>query len=76
MNLYEQLKPEIKEILCKEAENYSACIECIFEELKTKNRYSELTIDSVRTLHTFANMYTYQLTSSDVLFGEHIFNTK
>ena len=75
MNLYDKLKPEIKEILNKEAENYSICIECIFEELKTKNRYSELTIDSVRTLHTFANMYTYQLTSSDVLFGDHIFNT-
>ena len=75
MNLYEQLKPEIKATLCQEAENYSACIECIFEELKTKTRYSELTIDSIRTLHTFANLYSYKLTSSDVLFGEHIFNT-
>lgn len=76
MNLYEQLKPEIKATLCKEAKDYEACIECIFDELKTKTRYSELTIDSIRTLHTFANMYTYQLTSSDVLFGDHIFNTK
>jgi len=75
MSLYEQLKPEIKEILCKEAENYSACIECIFEELKTKNRYSELTIDSVRTLHTFANISAYKLIATDVLYGEHIFNT-
>ena len=76
MNLYEQLKPEIKATLFKEAKDYEACIECIFDELNTKTRYSELTIDSIRTLHTFANMYTYQLTSSDVLFGDHIFNTK
>ncbi len=75
MTLYDKLKPEIKEILDKEAETYGICIECIFDDLKTKTRYSELTIDSIRNLHTFANMYTYKLTSSDVLFGEHIFNT-
>ena len=76
MTLYDLLKPEIKATLCKEAETYETCIECLFEDLKTKTRYSELTIDSIRTLHTFANLYTYQLTSSDVLFGDHIFNTK
>jgi len=76
MNLYDQLKPEIKAILCKEAETYETCIKCIFDELKTKTRYSELTIDSVRTLHTFANLHSYQLSTAEVLFGEHIFNTK
>ena len=49
MNLYDQLKPEIKATLYKEAKTYETCIECIFEELKTKTRYSELTIDSIRT---------------------------
>ena len=75
MNLYDQLKPEIKAILCKEAESYKTCIECIFEELKTKTRYSELTIDSIRTLHTFANISAYKLIATDILYGEHIFNT-
>ena len=75
MNLYEQLKPEIKATLCKEAENYEACIECIFEELKTKTRYSELTIDDIKMIHTFANLSTYKLLASDILYGEHIFNT-
>ena len=76
ITLYQRLKPEIKDTLNKEAENYTTSVESIFEELKTKTRYSELTIDSIRTLHTFANLYSYKLTSSDVLFGEHIFNTK
>ncbi len=76
MNLYDQLKPEIKATLCKEADNYSTCVECIFEELKTKTRYSELTIDSIRTLHTFANISAYKLIATDILYGEHIFNTK
>jgi len=76
MNLYEQLKPEIKATLCKEAKTYETCIECIFEELKTKTRYSDLTIDSIRTLHTFANISAYKLIATDILYGEHIFNTK
>ena len=58
-----------KNISYKEAENYSTCVECIFEELKTKTRYSELTIDSVRTLHTFATVsYTHlTLPTSDLV---------
>ena len=75
MTLYDKLKPEIKEILNKEAENYSICIECIFDDLKTKTRYSELTIDDVKLIHTFANLSTYKLIASDILYGEHIFNT-
>ena len=76
ITLYQRLKPEIKDTLYKEAENYSTCVECIFEELKTKTRYSELTIDSIRTLHTFANISAYKLIATDILYGEHIFNTK
>jgi hypothetical protein len=74
ITLYQRLKPEIKDKLETEAEIYNTSVNCIFEDLKTKTRYSELTIDSIRTLHTFAELYTYKLTSSDVLFGEHIFN--
>ena len=75
MTLYDKLKPEIKEILNKEAESYSICIQCIFDDLKTKTRYNELTIDDVRMIHTFANLSTYKLIASDILYGEHIFNT-
>ncbi len=75
MNLYDQLKPEIKNILCAEAENYEACIECIFENLKTKTRYSDLTIDEVKELHVFSNLFTHEISTHQVLYGEHIFNT-
>ncbi len=74
ITLYQRLKPEIKDKLETEAESYKNSVDCIFDELKTKTRYSELTIDSIRTLHTFAELYTYKLTSSEVLFGDHIFN--
>ena len=74
ITLYQRLKPEIKDKLETEAEIYNTSVNGIFEDLKTKTRYSELTIDSIRTLHTFAELYTYKLTSSEVLFGDHIFN--
>ena len=75
MNLYDRLKPEIKAILCKEAENYETCIECIFEDLKTKTRYSDLTIDEVKELHVFTNKFWHEISIHQVLYGEHIFNT-
>ena len=75
ITLYQQLKPEIKDQLDNEAENYSSSINSIFENLKTKTRYSDLTIDEVRDIHVFSNLYTHNLTSNQVLYGEHIFNT-
>tara|TARA_R110002020_G_scaffold101356_1_gene238848 strand:- start:923 stop:1162 length:240 start_codon:yes stop_codon:yes gene_type:complete len=76
ITLYQRLKPEVKNKLKAEAENYSTSIQCIFDELKTKTRYNELTIDQVRTIHVFTNLYTHDLTTTQVLFGEHIFNTQ
>ncbi len=74
ITLYHKLKPEIKEQLEQEAENYSTSIKVIFENLKTKTRYNELTIEEVKDIHVFTNLYTHKLSSNDFLFGEHIFN--
>ena len=76
MNLYEQLKPEIKATLCKEAKDYEACIECIFDELKTKDLYCDLTLSELRTIYTFADIFSGSVTQSDILYGDNIFNTK
>ena len=73
--LYDQLKPEIKAKLeASYAEGYVTSIESIFKQLKTKNRYSELTIDDVRTLNTFSNSELYQTTQMDLMYGDHLFN--
>ncbi len=74
MNLYDQLKPEIKDILYQECETYT-CVDCILENLKTKTRYSDLTIDEVKELHVFSNLFTHEISTHQVLYGEHIFNT-
>ena len=73
--LYDQLKPEIKAKLeASYAEGYVTSIESIFKQLKTTNRYSELTIDDVRTLNTFSNSELYQTTQMDLMYGDHLFN--
>jgi len=73
--LYDQLKPEIKAKLeASYAEGYVTSIESIFKQLKTKNRYSELTIDDVRSLNTFSNSELYQTTQIDLMYGDHLFN--
>ena len=73
--LYDQLKPEIKAKLeASYAEGYVTSIESIFKQLKTKNRYSELSIDDVRSLNTFSNSELYQTTQIDLMYGDHLFN--
>ena len=73
--LYDQLKPEIKAKLeASYAEGYVTSIDYIFNKLQTKNRYSELTIDEVRTLNTFSNSELYQTTQMDLMYGDHLFN--
>ena len=73
--LYDKLKPEIKAKLeANYAEGYVTSIESIFKQLKTTNRYSELTIDEVRTLNTFSNSELYRTTQMDLMYGDHLFN--
>ena len=75
MTLYDKLKPEIKAKLeANYAEGYVTSIESIFKTLKTRDRYSELTIDGVRTLNTFSNSELYQTTQIDLMYGDHLFN--
>jgi len=74
MTLYDQLKPQIKAALDENHEDYGTTIDYIFNKLQTRNRYSELTIDDVRTLNTFSNSELYQTTQMDLMYGDHLFN--
>lgn len=74
MTLYDKLKPEIKAKLEANYVEYKVSIDYIFNKLQTKDRYSELTIDDVRTLNTFSNSELYQTTQMDLMYGDHLFN--
>ena len=72
--LYDQLKPHIKAALDENHEDYRVSIDSIFDKLQTTNRYSELTIDDVKTLNTFSNSELHQTTQMDLMYGDHLFN--
>ena len=74
MTLYDKLKPEIKAKLEANYVKYSASVDYIFNKLQTKDRYSELTIDDVKTLNTFAEQQIRSIKQIDLMYGDHLFN--
>ena len=73
MNLYEQLKPEIKAKLEENYKEYKT-VGFIFDKLQKNNHYSDLTIDDIRTICTFGDVWHYDLTQSDLLYGDWLTN--
>ena len=73
MTLYDKLKPHIKDKLDAQAEKYMS-IRFIYDNLKTKNQYNELTIDEVKTIHTFTDLWYRDIDSLDLIYGDHLFN--
>ena len=75
MTLYDKLKPHIKDKLDSQAEKYTT-IGYIYDKLKTKNQYNELTIDEVKTIHTFTDLWYRDIDSLDLIYCDHLFNQK
>ena len=73
MTLYDKLKPHIKDKLDAQADKYIS-IGLIYDKLKNKNHYTELTIDDIRTIHTFTDIWYKDIDSLDLIYGDHLFN--
>ena len=73
MTLYDKLKPHIKDKLDAQADKYIS-IGLIYDKLKNKNQYNELTIDDVKTIHTFTDLWYRDIDSLDLIYGDHLFN--
>ena len=73
MTLYDQLKPEIKAKLEENYKEYKT-VGFIFDKLQKNNHYSDLTIDDVKTICTFGEVWHYDLTQSDLLYGDWLTN--
>ena len=73
MTLYDQLKPEIKAKLEENYKEYKT-VGFIFDKLQNKHHYSDLTIDDVRSICTFGDVWHYDLTQSDLLYGDWLTN--
>ena len=73
MTLYDKLKPEIKAKLEENYKEYKT-VGFIFDKLQKKDNYSDLTIDDVRSICTFGDVWHYDLTQSDLLYGDWLTN--
>jgi len=73
MTLYDQLKPEIKAKLEENYKEYKT-VGFIFDKLQKKDNYSDLTIDDIRSICTFGEVWHYDLTQSDLLYGDWLTN--
>mgnify|MGYP001574807097 CR=1 FL=1 len=73
MTLYDQLKPEIKAKLEENYKEYST-VGIIFDTLQKTNHYSDLTIDSIRSICTFGDVWHHDLTQNQLIYGEWLTN--
>jgi hypothetical protein len=46
----------------------------LIDTIKTKNRYSELTIDEIRSICTFGDVWYHDLTQSQLIWGDWLIN--
>ncbi len=74
MTLYDKLKPHIKDKLDSYEKEYETSIKYIYDKLKTNNRYSDLTVDDVKTIHTFSDIFYNDISGLELLYGDHLFN--
>ena len=74
MTLYDKLKPEIKAKLEANYEEYSTAVGYISNKLQNITHYSDLKIDDIRTICTFGDIWHYDLTQTDILYGDWLTN--
>ncbi len=70
MTLYDRLKPEIKAKLEANYEEYSTAVGYISDKLQKTKHYSDLKIDDIRSICTFSEVWHYDLTQADILYGD------
>ena len=71
--IYDNLKPHIKAKMKENAEEYKS-VNWLIDKLKQKDNYSELTIDDIRSLCTFGDVWYHDLTQSQIIWGEWLIN--
>ena len=70
MTLYDKLKPEIRAKLEENYKEYSHSVGYISKKLKNTTRYSELKVDDIKTICTFGDVWHYDLTQAELLYGD------
>lgn len=75
LTLFERLRPEIKSELDRHLPEYTT-VERLYEKLKKQTFYEDLTIATIRTITTFADINPGKLSSWDWRYGDAFFIEK
>jgi|TARA_A100000172_G_scaffold50718_1_gene31875 hypothetical protein len=73
MTLYDKLKPHIKNKLEESSKEYTT-VEFVFDKLKSTDYYSDLTIDDIRSICTFGDVWHHDLTQTQLIYGDWLTN--
>ena len=71
--IYQRLKPKLKKTLDESAKNYDSAKRLKYK-LMSSALYHELTLSEVSSLMCYADVYTYETDSADVLYGKIFFD--
>ena len=67
--IYQKLKPNLKKTLDESARNYDSAKKLKYK-LMSSSLYHELTLSEISSLMCYADVYTYEADSADVLYGK------
>jgi|TARA_B110000879_G_scaffold205141_1_gene285148 hypothetical protein len=74
LSLYKKLKPEFKESLLKNIEEYPSITTDVIKALSSNTHWSTLSMGDVSSLITFTHHTFEEMTSTDWITGEIFFN--
>ena len=67
--IYQRLKPNVKATLNESARQYDSAKKLKYK-LMSSSLYHELTLAEISSLMCYADVYTYEANSADVLYGK------
>lgn len=71
--IYDKLKPHIKARMKENAKEYKS-VNWLLDKLKEKHNYSDLTIDDVRSICTFGDVWYNDIPQIELMYGDWLLN--
>ena len=71
--IYDKLKPHIKARMKENAKEYES-VNWLIDKLKKESTYSRLTIDDVRSICTFGDVWYNDIPQIELMYGDWLLN--
>jgi hypothetical protein len=75
-NLLERLKPEVKLALESNKDRYSTSVDKILVTLSSEYFYNDLSLSTIGSIYTFANIDLIKTSVWDLKYGDNILNER